>query len=183
MSYQHLTINERTKIETLFHLGWTARAIARHIQRHHSTVSRELNRVNRHSIAYLAVEAQADYQHKRIQSKPKGKWMKIRVHYLTQKLAATWSPEQFQGRMKDEQPDLCVAFKTIYRWIYQGKLVNGNTAFLRHKGKRRKPRENRGRLISVYLFISDLKRLSNVKPSDTGNSTPLFQVEEKVKVA
>ncbi|MWC28144.1 hypothetical protein GON22_08580 [Paenibacillus sp. MMS18-CY102] len=38
--------------------------------------------------------------------------------------------------MKQEESDLRVSFKTIYRWIYQGLLVKGNTAFLRHKGKR-----------------------------------------------
>lgn len=40
-----------------------------------------------------------------------------------------------------------------------------------------------GALISVYPSISDLKRLYNVKPSDTGSLTQLFLVEETVKDA
>lgn len=152
MSYHHLSINERTKIETLFQLGFSARAIGKHIQRHHSTVSRELNRLNSLSNEYGAADAQLNYEHKRLQSKPKGKFTKSRAHYLTQTLAATWSPEQIEGRLKATQPSHAVSFKTIYRWIYEGKLVQGNTIFLRHKGKRRKPRENRGRF-NVGLSI------------------------------
>lgn len=164
MSYHQLTINERTKIETLFHLGWSARAIARHIKRHHSTVSREFNRINSLSSAYEANDAQADYQRKRMQSKPKGKWTKNRAHYLTQTLTATWSPEQIEGRMKKDYPEQAVSFKTIYRWIYQGQLVKGNTTFLRHKGKRRKPRENRGRF---NLGLSIRERPKEVKQRET----------------
>ena len=164
MSYTHLTINERTKKETLLHLGWSARAIAQQIKRHHSTVSREIQRMNNHSSTYEASDAQADYQHKRMQSKPKGKWNKDRAHYLTQTLAATWSPEQIEGRMKQDDPEHAVSFKTIYRWIYQEKLVQGNTIFLRHKGKRRKPRESRGRF---NLGLSIRQRPKEVKQRET----------------
>ncbi|KZE46133.1 transposase, partial [Brevibacillus parabrevis] len=41
MSYSHLTIIERGQLETLYRLGWSARAIARHLGRHHATISRE----------------------------------------------------------------------------------------------------------------------------------------------
>lgn len=164
MSYTHLTINERTKIETLFQLGFSARAIALHIRRHHSTVSRELNRMTSLSSTYEATDAQEDYQHKRMNSKPKGKFTPIRAHHLTQALAATWSPEQMEGRLKLEQPQHAVSFKTIYRWIYEGKLVEGNTIFLRHKGKRRKPRETRGRF---NLGRSIRQRPRDVKQRET----------------
>ena len=36
-------------------------------------------------------------------------------------------------------------FKTIYRWIYDGTILLGDLSCLRQKGKRRKPRETRGR--------------------------------------
>ncbi len=38
-----------------------------------------------------------------------------------------------------------VSFKTIYRWLYTGRLVKGVLAVLRHKGKRQKPTETRGK--------------------------------------
>ncbi len=34
-----------------------------------------------------------------------------------------------------------VCFKTIYRWLYTGRLVKGVLAVLRHKGKQHKPAE------------------------------------------
>jgi len=152
MSYTHLTINERTKIETLFELGWSARAIAQNIKRHHSTVSRELDRMTSLSSSYEANDAQLDYERKRLNSKAKGKFTPEKAHQLTTLLAATWSPEQIAGRLKEYIPKQALSFKTIYRWIYEGKLVQGNTIFLRHKGKRRKPRETRGRF-NVGLSI------------------------------
>ncbi|MCM3342939.1 IS30 family transposase, partial [Paenibacillus sp. MER TA 81-3] len=36
---------------------------------------------------------------------------------------------------------------TIYRWIYSGWLVAGDLQVLRHKGKRHKPVETRGRFM------------------------------------
>ena len=38
-----------------------------------------------------------------------------------------------------------LSFKTIYRWIYDGTILLGDLSCLTQKGKRRKPRETRGR--------------------------------------
>ena len=46
MSYCHLTITERSKIEVLKGLGYSCRAIARHLNRSHTTISREVKRLN-----------------------------------------------------------------------------------------------------------------------------------------
>uniref|UniRef100_UPI00028A25D2 helix-turn-helix domain-containing protein n=1 Tax=Kurthia massiliensis TaxID=1033739 RepID=UPI00028A25D2 len=46
MSYCHLTISERSKIEVLKGLEYSCRAIARHLNRSHTTISRELKRLN-----------------------------------------------------------------------------------------------------------------------------------------
>ena len=40
------------------------------------------------------------------------------------------------------------SFKTIYRWIYHGYLVNGNTKLLRRKGRSMFGKETRGKLIN-----------------------------------
>ncbi|WP_245987463.1 helix-turn-helix domain-containing protein, partial [Ureibacillus endophyticus] len=44
MSYTHLTISERSKIETYFELGYSIRQIAEFLKRSPSTISRELRR-------------------------------------------------------------------------------------------------------------------------------------------
>lgn len=56
MSYKHLTIEDRSKIEVLYHQGYTANQIAQAIGRHRSTIYRELKRVQ--SASYDAQLAQ-----------------------------------------------------------------------------------------------------------------------------
>ena len=58
-------------------------------------------------------------------------------HYLK----LTWSPEQISNTVLKD----IISFKTIYRWIYEGTILLGDLSCLRQKGKRRKPRETRGR--------------------------------------
>jgi transposase, IS30 family len=144
MSYSHLSITERSQLALLYRLGWSVRAIATELKRHHSTIARELNRGFRAG-EYHAEDAQKAYENRREQSAPKGKWTIDRAHYITEKLAQTWSPEQVTGRMSVDFPEQKVSFKTVYRWLYQGLLVKGDPAVLRHKGKRRGPVETRGR--------------------------------------
>lgn len=62
---------------------------------------------------------------------------------LNERLDETWSPEQIAAKRRAEgKPFVC--FKTIYRWLYDGRLAAGEVRVLRHKGKRRKPVETRG---------------------------------------
>ncbi|KQN98938.1 IS30 family transposase [Paenibacillus sp. Leaf72] len=160
MSYQHLTTRERSQLELLHQLGWSARAIARKLGRHHSSLSRELKRQGTEE-SYCADRAQTSYITKRARCKPSGKWNAERQRYITMKLAETWSPEQIEGRMKRDEPHLRVCHKTIYRWLYQGRLVKGNTAFLRHKGKRRQPLEKRGRFtigLSIHQRAKEIRK-------------------------
>ena len=55
MSYIHLTIDKRSQIEVLRREGYSVRRIASLIGAHHSTVARELNRVEGE---YSAIKAQ-----------------------------------------------------------------------------------------------------------------------------
>ena len=57
MSYKHLTINERNKIEILNKEGYSSRRIAKILGFHHSTISRELKRCGDD---YEAIYAQKD---------------------------------------------------------------------------------------------------------------------------
>lgn len=143
MSYTHLSIIERSKLEILHQQGKSARAIAKVLERHHATISRELRR-NKTQAPYCAEVSQEGYAQRRKSSVSTGKWTPELANRIQEKLTATWSPEQIVGRLrKEKQPIVC--FKTIYRWLYAGLLVNGNVAVLRHKGKRQKPAEKRGK--------------------------------------
>ncbi|GED71792.1 IS30 family transposase [Brevibacillus reuszeri] len=144
MSYSHLSITERSQLAILHRMGWSTRAIATELKRHHSTIARELKRG--HGVEeYQAETAHVAYEKRRERSISRSKWTAEREQYIAGKLAQTWSPEQIAGRMSQECPKQQVSFKTIYRWLYQGLLVKEDTAVLRYKGKRRGPVETRGR--------------------------------------
>lgn len=143
MSYSHLTITDRIKIQTYLDLGLKPCQIASKLGVHKSTVSRELRQWQN---GYSAALAQEQYDHR---AKQKG-----RKSCLTPKLKKeienclkySWSPEQIYGRFQLEQKPM-VAFKTIYNWLYAG-LIDLDLSVLRRKGKSRQPKENR---FSHYL--------------------------------
>ncbi|MGE6579100.1 IS30 family transposase [Paenibacillus xylanexedens] len=152
MSYRHLSIIERSKLEVLHRQGRSSRAIAKELGRHPSTICRELDRVTS-SHPYQAEQAQNAYEERRKASVSPGNWSDALAASLEEKLEATWSPEQITERFRIEGRD-AVSFKIIYRWIYAGRLVRGVLQVLRHKGKRQKPAETRGKF-AIGRTISD----------------------------
>ncbi|WP_340401577.1 IS30 family transposase [Paenibacillus sp. FSL H8-0079] len=152
MSYRHLSIIERSKLEVLHRQGRSSRAIAKELGRHPSTICRELDRVTS-SHPYQAEQAQHAYEERRKASVSPGSWSDALAASLEEKLEATWSPEQITERFRIEGRH-AVSFKTIYRWIYAGRLVRGILQVLRHKGKRQKPAETRGKF-AIGRTISD----------------------------
>jgi IS30 family transposase len=158
MSYKHLTTYERGRIEALNNIGYSSRRIGEELGRHHTTIARELQR--NEGTPYRAELAQQNYEQRRKLSKPKGKYNEELAIVIEEKLFATWSPEQIANTITKGK----ISFKTIYNWIYQGKLLNGDLQTLRQKGKRRKPAEKRGKF-AVGTPIS--KRPKEVKSRDT----------------
>ena len=132
MSYHHITPIERGKIEALSSLGYSCRAIAKRINRHPSSVAREIRRAGE-AASYTAAQAQEDYTAKRKNSKPQGKCRQALVAVIKEKLEATWSPEQIANTVTLSQ----VCFRTIYNWLYAGKLEGVTVSNLRRKGKKR----------------------------------------------
>ena len=139
MSYHHLTTFERGRIEQLLSLGYSYRSIARELHRHHSCIDRELRR-NANNTGYAGEAAQSAYDTRRKRSKPKGKRTDDLVDTITDKLLATWSPEQIANTVTEGD----VSCKTIYNWLYTGVIPGITVRNLRHKGKRRKA-EKRGK--------------------------------------
>ncbi|MGG3840362.1 IS30 family transposase [Paenibacillus thiaminolyticus] len=95
---------------------------------------------------YEAQSAQQAYRYRRASSVPVGKYTPELASELTEKLSQTWSPEQIaEKRRAESKPFVC--FKAIYRWIYDRLLAAGDVGVLRHKGKRQKPVETRGKFM------------------------------------
>ena len=137
MSYIHLTIEKRSQIEVLRKEGYSIRRIASLIGVHHSTVARELNRVEGE---YSAIKA---HQLAISKSANRGRPTKLTPQLaalIESRLQQTWSSEEI---VSAELVGV-LSFKTIYSWIHRGFLTVTETV-LRRKGKKSSTQEKRGR--------------------------------------
>ena len=135
MNYHHLTIEERSCIRKYYVDGLSYREIARLIGRNVSTVSRELRRNCTHMYdipTYYPHTAQKKYLLRRSYCHRGMFHSQEVIEYINEKLKATWSPEQIACTPCELKMP---SWRTIYRWIYEKYLVNGNLKVLRRKGK------------------------------------------------
>lgn len=139
MSYTHFTTFERGSIAAYLKNGYSCRKISEILNRHHSSIAREIKR--NCSLKYDAETAHALYKYRRQKSVSKGKYNELLGNEIENKLNITWSPEQIANTSTIG----AVSFKTIYNWIYTGKINKGSLRVLRQKGKRHKPMETRGK--------------------------------------
>ena len=136
MSYIHLTIEERASISHLHKQGVSIRQIARAIGRNPSTIKRELDRnftPSKYSDQdYFPQSSQKRYK-KRISTAHNIVQFPLEViQIVEQRIKETWSPEQIAAFYKN---DGFPCYKTIYKWINDGTIINGNKSLLRRKGK------------------------------------------------
>ena len=145
MNYHHLTIEERSCIRKYYVDGLSYREIARLIGRNVSTISREIRRNCTHMYdipTYFPHTAQKKYLLRRAYCHRGMFWNQEVIAYIEEKLRATWSPEQISCSPCDLKMP---SWRTIYRWIYEKYLVNGNLKVLRRKGKTHGIKETRGK--------------------------------------
>ena len=100
MSYNHLTIEERSCIYQFLNLGMSIREIAQALRRSPSTISREIKRnsskIKVNSKKYFPLKANDKYLNRRKECHRKSKISKDVIDYLTAKINEHWSPEQYQ---------------------------------------------------------------------------------------
>ena len=146
MKYTHLTQDERYQIAILAKAGHDKSEIARLMERHKSTISREMTR-NRGARGYRPKQAHALSQSRirAAQNSPRvaaETWAIVDV-----KLAETWSPEQISGHLKVNR-QATVSHEAFYQHIYADKRAGGTLhRTLRCQKARRKRyggRERRG---------------------------------------
>lgn len=162
--YKHLSIEEREEIMVRWRNHEGVSQIAGEIGRDKSTVSREIARNGSSTLGnrwYRASTAQkkADSRRsrcrrRRLMDDPERRALVIR---LIRDLR--WSPEQVEGRIAAERPDLAVSDTTIYRSVESGELDCGlpgrrkMSRRLRHRGKRRHKggsEERRGKIRATH---------------------------------
>ena len=145
MNYHHLTIEERSCIRKYYVDGLSYREIARLIGRNVSTVSREIRRNCTHMYdipTYYPHTAQKKYLLRRSYCHRGMFHSQEVIDYIEEKLRATWSPEQISCTPCELKMP---SWRTIYRWLYEKYLVNGNLKVLRRKGKSHGVKETRGK--------------------------------------
>lgn len=136
--YNHLTSEERGKIEAYLDQGLSQAEIARRLGRARSTICREIKRGSEkrkpNSLAALRYQATSANNLSKMRKKNCGASTKATIHntktilnYLEEK----YSPEQIAHAVRS----IKVCTNAIYNWIYRG-LINYDIKKLRLKGKR-----------------------------------------------
>ena len=138
--------HRRTNLSTKTLYGRTKfRKIAKLLGRSPSSISREIarNYTNRYEYnTYYPHTAHKKYLFRR-RFCHRGMFGNEKlVEYITEKLQATWSPEQIANTPCELKMP---CHKTIYRWLYEGYVAKGILKVLRKKGKTRKRLGNGGR--------------------------------------
>lgn len=140
MHYQHITLEERIKIETLRKEGYSKNEIAERLKRHRSTIGRELER-NFEGVGGMYRAKQAHRRKKVAREKANGSLKKLTrgsalTRYVEKKIMCYWSPEQIAGRWrKKHRSKTIISHETIYQYIYHER--RDLLCFLRHGHKRR----------------------------------------------
>jgi transposase, IS30 family len=129
--YHHLSYDERVKIEVYANHGASLAAIGRLLDRHRSTVMRELRRGLMEFGRYVAHFGERYYQVRRryagsLRRKLDSDLSSPSWRSVRQGLKLGWSPEQIAGRLRSADPPpgpwianpLSISHETIYRAIY-----------------------------------------------------------------
>ena len=135
MSYSHFTIEERISIKHLLAQDVSIRQIAKEIGRSPSSISREIKRNSREPNEYgdtYRVQSAEKFYKKRVSKAHNIVQFPLEViKIIEQRIKETWSPEQIAAFYRDQG---FPCYKTIYKWINDGTIINGNKSLLRRKG-------------------------------------------------
>ena len=137
MTYKHLTREERYQIHSLKRQGVSLGCIAAELDRHRSTISRELRR-NSAVTGYKPAHA-----HDRALARQSGR--RNARHFSAEQcthveglLRLCLSPQQVSGRLRVEKT-MCISTESIYQRAYRDKAQGGNlVSYLRCQKARRK---------------------------------------------
>jgi IS30 family transposase len=138
--YTHLTYEERCQISELLASEISAPQIALALDKHKSTIYREIKRgikPDDKKTVYNARFSVQQYDIRRKNSKKPYKYTEKIKEYVIENLENGYSPEQISGRLKIDNPDLSVSHETIYKVIWADKKAGGTLfKYLRRGGKK-----------------------------------------------
>jgi len=171
-TYIRLSLAEREEISKGIYAREKLSLIAKRLQRHPSTITREVARqIKKRKWCYSAVKGNSIAQSNR---KKSGRFKKVEANpqlllYIQDKLKQEWSPEEISKRLKLEYPnnlDMRISHESIYQYLYclpRGELKK---ELMRGLRRERKQRLSRFALHSRRRGITDIISISE-RPKET----------------
>jgi IS30 family transposase len=149
MAYKQLTREERYQIHALKKAGKSIGEIARLLERHPSTIWREIGR-NTGGNGYRPKQAQELAEVRRRNAPKAVKFTEKVRQYVDEKLRLQWSPEQIAGRIERDIGET-ISHERIYQYLAADRKAGGTLwQNLRRARKKRKKRygsaDNRGKI-------------------------------------
>lgn len=122
MSYTHFKPEQRVELAVLLRTGHKQSEIAQILDKHPSSVSREIRRNSTVEGKYNCWLAKKNCKAKRLFANRR--FRKLRANkklkrYIIRKLKKYWSPEQIAGRLKLRYGKTILCHETIYQFIYR----------------------------------------------------------------
>ncbi len=136
-TYKQLTSEQRYQISALKRMGHSPTEIAKELEVHKSTISRELSR-NAGERGYRPKQADEKASQRRVNAPHPERILKETWKVIEEKLRQEWSPEQISGWLKKNQA-IRISHEWIYQYILTDQKADGDLyTHLRQHGKRRK---------------------------------------------
>ncbi len=124
-NYNHITVEQRIKIEALLKAGHKASFIAKQLSIHRSSIYRELKRNQTKTGKYNAAFAQELSEEQKERFSDNRSFTFSMEKFIREKLSKEqWSPEQIWGYCKENNIDM-VSHESIYKFVYQDKNKGG----------------------------------------------------------
>jgi len=190
MTYKHLSSEERELICLYHRRGVSPADIARRLNRHSSTIIRELDRNGSRLLGYLPDRAQALYKERRKACHPKERLSDPgRQRVVLEGLLNGWPPEVIAGRWQYEHGTRLACPETIYRFIYNSPMgQEGNWYECLKRGRKRRGKRHGRRVHSCPLgprrFITERPIEANERraPGHWETDTALYRGPQALNV-
>ena len=174
--FTRLTYEQRVIITKLIQLGYTQTRIAKEINCHKSSVSREIRRSSKGQ--YAALKA----HHHAVSAALKRRYGKCKIlfyqplgEFVTDKLAHHWSPEQIHLYLKKHYPDnpkMQISMESIYFYIYVHAKPELKKILIEQLRQKRKTRGNTRRGSDKRTTIADLVSIDERPAEVDGRLVP-----------
>lgn len=170
--YRHLQAQDRHRIFVLHASGYSPSTIAIDLNRHVSTIRRELAR-NTLSGGYNDQIAAKLCQKRRSASRISHKLTPEFVAFIGAKIQLFWSPEQICARWKFLS-GVSVHWLSVYRWVYQD-AASGGSAWKNLRSPRRRPRPRKP--LKTLRDLAKARPRIGQRPSQVDDKSRLGDLE------